>query len=60
VTKSGTHTAGVALVVLAGILVGGAWSLFKREPRTQVVLIASVVLAVVAAALFFSGFTRLG
>ena len=59
-TKSGSHTAGVALMILAGLLAGGAWSFFKREPRTQPFLIAALVLALVAAALFFSGFTRLG
>ncbi len=59
-SKSGTHTAGVALMVLAGILVGGAWSLFQRQPRTTGFLVASLVLALVAAVLFFSGITRVG
>jgi anaerobic C4-dicarboxylate transporter len=60
VTRSGTHTAGIALMIFAGILLGGAYSFFRRQPRTTPFLVASVVLAVVAAALFFSGYTRLG
>jgi hypothetical protein len=57
---SSSHAAGVALMVLAGLLAGGAYSLFTREPRTQVVLIASLLVGVVALVLLFSGYTRLG
>jgi riboflavin transporter FmnP len=57
---SGTHTAGIVLMILAGILVGGAWSLFTRQPRTTGYLVAALVVAVVAVVLFFSGVTRVG
>ncbi|MDX6212107.1 MAG: hypothetical protein QOF82_1194 [Frankiales bacterium] len=57
---SGTHTAGIALMVLAGLFVGGAWSLFTRQPRTTAFLVASLVVGLVAVALFFSGVTRVG
>jgi hypothetical protein len=60
VSKSGTHTAGIALMILAGLLLGGAYSFFQREPRTTPFLVASGVLGLVAVALFFSGYTRLG
>ena len=59
-SKSSNHVAGVALMVIAGVLLGGAYSFFQRQPRTTPFLVAAVVLAVVAAALFFSGYTRLG
>ena len=59
-SKSGTHTAGIALMILAGLLLGGAYSFFQREPRTTPFLVASGVLGLVAVALFFSGYTRLG
>ena len=59
-SKSGTHTAGIALMVIAGLLLGGAYSFFQRQPRATPFLVASIVLAVVAAVLFFSGYTRLG
>ena len=47
-------------MVIAGVLLGGAYSFFQREPRTTPFLVAALVLAVVAAVLFFSGYTRLG
>jgi hypothetical protein len=59
-SASGTHTAGIVLMILAGILVGGAWSLFTRQPRTTGYLVAALVVAVVAVVLFFSGVTRVG
>ncbi|MDX6246627.1 MAG: hypothetical protein QOE76_4350 [Frankiales bacterium] len=59
-TSSGTHTAGIALMVVAGLCVGGAWSLFTRQPRTTGFLVAALVVAIVAVALFFSGVTRVG
>jgi hypothetical protein len=60
VSKSGTHTAGIALMILAGIFVGGAWSLFTRQPRTTPFLVAALVVGVVAVVLLFSGVTRVG
>ncbi|MDX6257733.1 MAG: hypothetical protein QOJ11_4067 [Frankiales bacterium] len=59
-SQSGTHTAGIALMVLAGILVGGAWSLFTRQPRTTGFLVAALVVGLAAVAVFFSGVTRVG
>jgi hypothetical protein len=59
-SSSGTHTAGIVLMVLAGLLVGGAWSLFSHQPRTTGYLVAALVLALVAVVLFFSGVTRVG
>jgi hypothetical protein len=60
VSNSGTHTAGVALMVIAGVCLGGAYSLFTRQPRTTGFLVAALVVGLIAVALFFSGVTRVG
>jgi hypothetical protein len=58
-STGGTHASGVALVVIGGILTGGAWSFWTRQPRTTAFLVAALVTGLVAVALLFAGITRI-
>ena len=58
-SKGSTHVAGVVLIVLGGLVTGGAWSFWTRQPRTTAFLVAALVSAVVAAVLLFAGVTRI-
>jgi hypothetical protein len=59
VSKGSAQAAGVALIVIGGILTGGAWSFWTRQPRTTAFLVAALVTALIAAALLFAGITRI-
>jgi hypothetical protein len=59
-SKSGSQGVGILFMVVAGILTGGAYSLWQHEPRTRAYVGASIIVGVIAAALLFSGYTRLG
>ena len=58
-SKGGQQAAGFALLVLGGLVTGGAWSFWTRRPRTTGFLLSSLIFAVVAAALLFAGLTRI-
>jgi hypothetical protein len=58
-SNGGTHAAGVALIVIGGVLTGGAWTFWTRQPRTTAFLVAALVTGLVAVALLFAGITRI-
>jgi hypothetical protein len=59
VSKGSQHAAGIALIVIGGVILGGAWSFWTRQPRTTGFLVAALVTGLVAAALLFAGVTRI-
>jgi hypothetical protein len=59
VSNGGQHAAGIALIILGGLITGGAWSFWTRQPRTTAFLVLAVVTGLVAAALLFAGVTRI-
>ncbi len=59
-SKGGSHAAGILMMIAAGILTGGAYSLWQHEPRTKAYVGVAFIVGVIAAVLLFSGYTRLG
>jgi hypothetical protein len=59
VSKSGTHVAGVVLVVLGGMVTGGAWSFWRQPHRTPGFTLAAIVFTLAAVVLVVAGALRL-
>jgi hypothetical protein len=59
VSKGSTSAGGVLLVALGGLVIGGAWSFWTREPRTTGFLVAALVFAVLAVLLLVAGILRI-
>jgi hypothetical protein len=58
-SKGGQQSLGYALMVLGGLVTGGAWAFWNRQPRTTGFLLSALIFAVVAAAILFAGITRI-